>query len=288
MKPVKSCQTRQTMPSMSSGVMSRRIHTIDAEPFAVIPFMDAGPSGRPHSKVLPLYWGYANRLPLGVEALVLAADLQGRELGGGARLLGEVVADHLGACCDASELPAASAMGIILAGDLYAKPGCTSRGGLGDTTAVWQAFADRFRWAAGVLGNHDQVNSDLLAALARPPGVLDGSRATYDGVRIGGVSGIIGSPGKANRKSPAEYEDMMLDVLKQRPDILVLHESPGLPALGLRGSEVVAEVLGVATDLLVVCGHCPWERTSVDLPGGVQVMNVDGRVVVVTAKPSTP
>ena len=37
-----------------------------------------------------------------------------------------------------------------------------------------------------------------------------------------------------------------------------------------------------AQRLLVVCGHCHWHEPLVELRGGVQVLNVDARAVVLT------
>ena len=44
----------------------------------------------------------------------------------------------------------------MLAGDFWAEPRCTRRGGLGKVGPVWSAFGGTSRWVAGVLGNHDQ------------------------------------------------------------------------------------------------------------------------------------
>ena len=66
-----------------------------------IPFLDAGPAGRPIAKALPLHWGYAETLPEGIEALAFAAYLQGRERGSGGWLLDPgttVDVDQPGSC----------------------------------------------------------------------------------------------------------------------------------------------------------------------------------------------
>ena len=36
------------------------------------------------------------------------------------------------------------------------------RGGSGDVTGVWLAFADIFQWVAGVAGNHDTFGPDRI------------------------------------------------------------------------------------------------------------------------------
>ena len=68
-------------------------------------------------------------------------------------------------------------------------------------------------------------------------------------------------------------------------DILLLHEGPSIPRRGFRGSEEIAEYLeGMESGPgLVVCGHCYWEEPLGEIPGkGIQVLNVDSRVVILT------
>ncbi len=72
--------------------------------------------------------------------------------------------------------------------------------------------------------------------------------------------------------------------LRLRPDVLLLHEGPDLPAQGLAGRPAVRTALEradrAAPNMLVVCGHCHWDVPIIELCSGVQVLNVDHRVVV--------
>jgi len=169
-------------------------------------------------------------------------------------------------------------------------PDLARRGGLGDVRSVWLAFAERFRWLAVVLGNHDEIgprNRDL-EKVARTPRVhvLDGGVAELDDLRVGGVHGIIGNPTKLNRQTPATFVEKIESVLSEGADVLVLHEGPdaqGPDGRTLRGSADVREALegaGLTRPPLVVCGHSWWPHALVELAGGVQVLKVDARVVV--------
>lgn len=152
--------------------------------------------GATDQRTLAITLAQAADLPPALDALVFTADLQGRELlpptsrqcrphrrprptnpkqwrelspptnrqcralvrryREGRHLLGEVVAKQLRRLCDRGDLPAADKVGVVLAGDFWAEPGSTRRGGLGKVGPVWSAFGGTSRWVAGVLGNHDQ------------------------------------------------------------------------------------------------------------------------------------
>jgi hypothetical protein len=165
-----------------------------------------------------------NDVPTWVEGIILTADLQGRELlppkkkvktrhrligKEGPRLLGEVVAQELAGLSAQGLIPPSRRIGVVLGGDFWAEPGSEKRGGAGDVSPVWKAFRNNFRWVVGVLGNHDQLNP--LPGRDRRPGesdrwsLLDGGVVTVDGMRIGGVSGIIGSSSKLHRKEREDY-----------------------------------------------------------------------------------
>lgn len=164
-------------------------------PIHEVPYRLAGQSGRVETASLLVTVATVESLPDGLDALVLTSDLQGREWltppGGEARLLGEVVAEELAILAELGTLPSAGRVGVLLAGDFYAKPDLAAgRGGSGDVRLVWEAFRARFRWVCGVAGNHDRFGTTPsdLAALTSLPGVnyLDGDLATLDGLRVGG------------------------------------------------------------------------------------------------------
>lgn len=75
----------------------------------------------------------------------------------------------------------------------------------------------------------------------------------------------------------------MRALLKERPDLLLLHESPAIPEQGLQGSRVVRSVLDEGSDYLVICGHNHWAPPLVALAGG-QILNVDAKVVILCVR----
>lgn len=236
-----------------------------ARPEATYRYLCPGRGGQVQQRSLEVVGFTVRGLPEALEGLVLTADLQGRELSLPHRLLGEQLAIDL-------PLPQPKAWGVLLAGDFYADEAANRMGATGDVGPVWQAFGERFRWATGVLGNHDLMRS-VSAHL------LDGQLVELDGLRVAGVSGIIGKTGRRGRRSPDAYMELLERLIAQRPDVLVIHESPAQPP-DLRGREELSEFLSGAEGLLVVCGHCHWPRPLAHLGPGVQVLNVDARVVL--------
>jgi hypothetical protein len=188
--------------------------------------------------------------------------------------------------CDRGDLPAANRLGVVLAGDFWAEPGCTRRGGLGKVGPVWSAFGGTSRWVAGVLGNHDQYeyqrpslhqNRKFSACRAA---LLDGDMVEMDGLRLGGVGGIIGDPFKPRRKSEMRFAELLEGVLRQQPDIVILHEPPEVSEGGCLGKLLVRDCLLRNQPTLLVCGHCRWPTPLRTLPNGTQVCNVDSRLIV--------
>jgi hypothetical protein len=237
--------------------------------------------------VLPVLEGTVDALPDGVEALVVTSDLQGVELtrrpDATPRLLGEVVAERLAEHAAEGLLPPADRIGVILAGDLYGQP--ERRGGLGDVREVWQAFARRFRWVAGVAGNHDHFGDPgAQARFGREDRIhlLDEDAAQLDGLVVAGVGGIIGDPKRPFRRAEGDFLLATVNVLDLDPDLLVLHEGPDVPRTYPEqvGNAQVRAAIGDRLGLLVVCGHRYWPEPLAQLPHGPQVLNVDHRVVV--------
>lgn len=237
-----------------------------------LPYRNAKPGGGTYWAELIVHEAEVDRLPDGLGAIIATGDLQGRCADG--RLLGEGLADELARRAD---LPPGDAIGVWLAGDLYAAPGAEVRGATGPVDRVWAAFAARTRWVAGVLGNHDEIAGPIAGA-----DVLDGSVVTRDGLRIGGVSGIVGNPNKHNRRDDASYQQAIERVLEAAPDVLLLHESP-VGGVGQRGRPAVNEVVAGRVPL-VVSGHVHWQAPLATLVGGTQALNVDGRVVILRAR----
>jgi hypothetical protein len=231
-------------------------------------YLCPGPRGEVRQRPLEFLELSVEGLPNSLEGLVLTADLQGRELAPPRRLFGEELADTL-------EVARPEAVGAILAGDFYSNEAADKLGVTGEVGPVWRAFGQRFRWVAGVLGNHDRL-AEPAEQNAR---LLDGQVVELDGLRIAGISGIIGKAGRRGRRGLQAYLDLVDQLLAQRPDLLVLHEAPAQPP-DLRGREELSLHLAQGLELLVVCGHCHWSRPWAQLGASVQVLNVDARAVL--------
>lgn len=258
-------------------------------PIHEVPYRFAGQSGRVEASSLLVTRATVESLPDGLDAIVLTSDLQGREwpakLGMAARLLGEVVAEELALLADLGTLPPVDRVGVVLAGDLYAKPDLAAgRGGSGDVRVVWEAFRSRFRWVCGVAGNHDRfgIGPSDLAAFTSYAGVtyLDGGVATLDGLHVAGVGGIVGKASRDFRRTEDDYRATLTRLLAAGPDLVIVHGGPDVPGANLRGSELVRSCLLGAAPTFVVCGHCHWDVPFQTLANGTQVCNVDARVVV--------
>jgi Icc-related predicted phosphoesterase len=222
--------------------------------------------------------GVALGLPDGLDALVATSDLQGivpdprtRE----STLLGVHLAFVLEELGFAGNIPRASRMGLILAGDLYSLPQANKRGGHGDVGEVWSAFAERFAWVAGVAGNHDDVSSVPRRESVH---LLDTDEVEVDGVRVAGVGLIMGDPSRRGRRDEEEQLARIERVAERRPDLLVLHEGPhgDDQQPGHQEIRAIVERFAIA---LTVCGHVHWDTALATTDSG-QVLNVDARVVV--------
>lgn len=257
------------------------------EPLVRIPYASVrdGGSGASAAK-LPVLVGAVEGLPPGLDALVLTADLQGMEMRNGKptdRFLGQVVAEEVAALCelgewDGAKLPPPDRVGVLLAGDLFAHPDLHKRGGMGEVGGVWEAFHPPFRWVVGVMGNHD----GLAAPFPRHSALhlLEAGSCSPDQLAIAGLGGIVGNPRKSQRHDEEHVRRTIQNLARSSPEILLLHEGPELPDRGARGHAAVATALRSARDLLVVCGHKRAEHPLVQLPAGVQLLNVHERVVI--------
>ncbi|MBJ6761930.1 metallophosphoesterase [Myxococcaceae bacterium JPH2] len=264
-----------------------RILSLETTPFLEWRYLNAAPRGGTRVERLPLLRGWVDALPPGVEAVLATSDLQGMATSahhdGAATLLGEFLADEVAMQGAAGELPLASNTGVLLAGDLYSNDLADKRGASGDVRSVWNAFTESFRWVAGVAGNHDMFGEpggfERFRHKSRAH-VLDGDLAELDGLRVGGVSYIIGRPDKTNRREQSAQLERIESVLLQEPQVLVLHEGPDAPEQSLPGNAFIREAVAPWNDLLIICGHSHWDVPLVPLPGGVQVLNVDARAVL--------
>jgi Icc-related predicted phosphoesterase len=236
----------------------------------------------------------ASGLPDALDGIVLTADLQGRQLlpatrnnpssparsfREGRKLLGEVVAGELTRLSASGRLPGDDRLGVVLAGDFWAEPGCIRRGRSGDVLPVWQAFREGRRWVVGVRGNHDILPEGAAAGEAGMY-VLNGSSVTLDGLRFGGLGGVIGNPSKPRMRSEERFTEAIRSVVGSGVDVLVLHQGPAGDGASSPGSRAIRESLSGLRDALVVFGHCFWRRPIQDAGEGRQLVNVDSRVLV--------
>ena len=259
-----------------------RIVGIDDELIREVHYLNAATRGGSEVERLPIARG-ALAAPLAdeLDALIACSDLQGIVPGpqGRSELLGTQVAAVLEELADDGAIPPAARTGVILAGDLFAVPAANRRGGYGDVADVWVAFAERFAWVVGVVGNHDDVSG--VAKLAATVHLLDGELATPDGVRIGGVGGIIGNPRKPGRRSEVDQLRAISRAIGHGVDILVLHEGPRGDD-SQPGNHAIRAAIEDAGVGLTICGHDHWRLPLAEHARG-QILNVDARVVVLVA-----
>ncbi len=258
---------------------------IDAIPYQLVASQEMRSKGASSvvSARFPIFEGRVDALPKGVDALVFASDMQGQIDGA---LMGLSVPAWLELFLSLYfEDCLAARVGVILGGDLFALP--NKRGGLGDVRDVWSAFRARFRWVAGVLGNHDQIGSNNrdMQAFQHKRGIclLDSQTSNVDGLHLAGLSGVIGRFGKHNCREMADYQSCLERLLFQAPDILILHESPDFPEEGFSGRTMVREALECGARTLVCCGHRHWPEPLRELANGTQVLNCEGRIVILRA-----
>lgn len=261
------------------------------EPIAFIPFLSAGTGAIPYFEDrLSVHHATVDRLPDGIDAIVVTADLQGRECVPGvaslpARLLGEVVPQLLiDQVLPLLDLEDPSRVAAFLAGDFYTLPGLEKRGGTGDVSSVWQAFCDRFAWVAGVAGNHDLFGPKQETRPQPHDSMhyLDGDVIELAGLRIGGIGGIIGKPSKPQRREESDYFQTLERILAQDIDVLITHEGPCGIKGGQRGDFRIRDVLDQHAPRLVIRGHKHWPHPLAEFPSGLQILNVDKQVVILT------
>jgi Icc protein len=279
-----------TAPAVCATLASpMRVLDLDLEPTTELRYLNAKSGGGTIVERLPLIHGRVDRLPEGLEALVLASDLQGTmpsPRGGPSLLAGEALAEYIACWSDAGELPPLGAIGVVLAGDLYSSPAADERGATGDVLPVWEGFAALgCPLVVGVAGNHDVFADEkafarLCADADGEIALLDGTVHEHGGLRFGGVGYIIGNPAKRGRRSEDEFFERLESVMRAAPDVVVLHQGPDGEERSQRGDTAVRQALIDGEVPLAVCGHVGWKAPLSRLGERGQVLNVDGRVVV--------
>lgn len=276
-----------------------RIVAIEDEPFWSVPYLNLCRDGSIETLEHPCYRAVAEGIPNGLHGIFCAADLQGhaapdatdwgRKDDAPLPLMGQAIPGLLQDLTAKGDLPAIERMGAILAGDLFAK--LEKRGGYGDSTPVWVAFGEAFKWAAGVAGNHDTFGKfhdsipNFKTLGYENIHVEEAEVVRLDALRIGLVSGCIGNARRPFRYVDEDYFDRLLKVLAEPLDILVMHDGPDDPSGSEPGWPVIRELLEDATEpFLVVRGHKCWQTPFVELKNGVQVLNCEDRMVMLQAQ----
>lgn len=256
-----------------------RITHIEPEPFYTLPHRTSGPKGSTIRDRLPFYRAHATGLPNHVKSIVVTSDLQGREAGRKNRLLGASVADALRELSRQNVIPAPDA--VFLCGDLFDYPDCRKRGGTGPVDEVFRSFSTMTKKVVGVLGNHDQI--ERPDALPENTAILDGGIIeVIRGLKVGGVSGIVGNPNRNQRRFDDDFVAALESVTDQSPDLLLLHQGPTDPERdNRRGDPGVALSLSTGFQGLTVFGHTRWDWPWLIPLGDGQALNVDGRVLVI-------
>jgi 3',5'-cyclic-AMP phosphodiesterase len=259
-----------------------RIEAFDDEPLGEVYYLNATSRGGTEVARLPVVRAAVGPLGEELDAIIACSDLQGvvRGKDDASELLGIEVAAVLEELAFDGVLAPAARTGVILAGDLYSVPAANKRGGFGSVADVWRAFAERFAWVAGVAGNHDDITG--VAELERVH-LLDGEVVELDGIRIGGVGGIIGSKPKPGRRVESEQIAMIERAIDGTLDVLVLHEGPDGDEERQRGNSTIRSLIEAGGVGLTICGHDHWPAPLAAHEHG-QILNVDTRVVVMVAR----
>lgn len=276
--------------SRSLDFTQMQILSISNLPIHQIQYLTAAAGGMGViEKYLPILLAEVDYLPNNLDAIIVTSDLQGINPNN-QQLLSYLVIEELEILAEFGKISSLQNTGIILAGDLYAE--VNRRGGVvGDVREVWLAFKRRFRWVAGVAGNHDSLGNTpseiQIFQQHRNIYYLDGEIKRNGELSLAGMSGIIGKKGKPFRRVEKEFIRTIRLLLQQSPDILILHEGPDYPQGNLVGQESIRrelEKINLTKDLLVICGHSYWKVPMIVLDNGIQVIKADGRVIVIQAK----
>ena len=266
-----------------------KIVKIDEEPIEFFPYLNVK-SGSSHlpkeeriiERKFPIYKGYFEADNIDVKALIVSGDLQGNvEENGEILLMGEVIPEFIDILIQL-EFPNfdSSECGVLLSGDLYAN--LEARGGLGDVREVWYEFREYFKWVTGVAGNHDAFGDKREEYNFRNEWnikLLIRNSHEVDGLRIAGISGIIGKKGKHFRVPEKEFGQYMTRLLQRKPHIFLTHDAPAYP--GVLGRPFIRECLESGPATLNICGHAHWKNQHlVELDNGTQVLNTDGKVFI--------
>ena len=232
------------------------ITDIEKEPIESIPFLTIPQNSiEPFEFNLPIYKGKINGLPKNIDAIIVTSDLQGVvNLKEEHTLLGEVLAEHLKLIFDIYFPTIDKEKTIVfLCGDLYAD--LIKRGQSGNPINVWKKFASIFGWTIGIAGNHDKFDNIDDLMIIKNIKFLKNEIFEIDGLKIGGLSGIIGRSDKNFRMQETDYLKALTNLLNKKPNILLTHLSPQILEKDLQGEEKVTTILENGNRTTLFCGH---------------------------------
>jgi len=137
----------------------------------------------------------------------------------------------------------------------------------------------RINWS---LGNHDFLEDQQRKRLIEFENLilLAQNLETIGGINFGGIDGVIGTNNKDNRITPEEFKLCIKKLHRQKTNVLVLHEGPEVTSQGLMANEFITSTLSDYNFPLIISGHAHW-KTAISKVNESQVVNVDGRVIVV-------
>ena len=104
-----------------------------------------------------------------------------------------------------------------------------------------------------------------------------------EGLKIGGLSGIIGRADKNFRLQETDYLKALSNLLSKKPNILLTHLSPQISDEGFQGDENITKILKNGNTTTLFCGHSHWEyNKAFDMKNETQILNADTKVFILT------
>lgn len=179
-------------------------------------------------------------------------------------------------------IPPLSQCLLCIVGDMYASTTEFKMGLNGNIDPVLEeAMALAPGFLAIVLGNHDTLSPAMQAKLSHTPNValLDGDTVETHGLVLGGISGIMGNPAKKpNRNDKTMLDKKCKQIVRQQPDILLLHEGPHLNEHQIGHSDIT-DALTNFPATTVISGHAHWQEPIAEFQNH-RIINTDARIIV--------
>jgi Icc protein len=98
-----------------------------------------------------------------------------------------------------------------------------------------------------------------------------------NGLKLGGVGGIIGRADRNQRKTEELFAKALKSITKKNPVITLLHQGPDDPINNQLGQAFIREHFEKNGKGIVIFGHCHWDVPYIEI-GDNQVVNVDNRL----------